>query len=719
MLPCIAQAQFDKNYTPISSSGTLPEEFIKTARAISEEDVRTVANESDRRAKEQFIIANNYFLRDLLLGGDVLVNDPLSLYVNKVADELLKNQPAIRQKIHIYVTKSSDVNAYAFDKGFIFVNVGLLAQLENEAQLAFVLSHEITHILKKHSITQYIEEIHLSTDNTYDVGSEENRVLAKYRFSKEQESEADQQGLVMMKESGYSIKALNGAFDVMQYSYLPFEILEFKKSFFEDNNLIIPDTLNLKKTSDIKSNDDYDDTKSSHPNIRKRKGAIEPDLTVSDESSRKKYIVSEDEFKKTREIARMELCRSYLINRDYVNAVYAAYIQLKKYPDNVYLKKVVGQALYNILVNKSTHKGAVETSSGAYTFDDDLSSNKYSIPDYEKIEGASQRLYYMLDKMTSAELNTVALSYVFKAHKQSPNDKVLSNLTDSLFAELVNSNSLFPGDFSKKTKAELKAKDTVKAQPEPEQEESKYSQIKKQQQQTEVATEENFVKYAFVDLLKDEEFVTRFSKMAKGLSHKPLADDTYVPPSKKKKSKKKKKGDQPLLGIDKVAFISPFYMKVRAKHGKEYVLYYESEEKQKFLSEIQEKCADRLHLQYAHISVKDLENGDIKRYNDNALINEWLSERFRHGDNNDEIVTTSEYTQRLVEELGTKYIAWTGVYNKKGKASRNTYFFMLMDIETGKLMKFETRYGRIKDTKDVITSLVYNSLMHVSKKPKS
>ena len=71
-------------------------------------------------------ISSNYFLRDLLLSGDVLVNDPLGNYVNRVADELLKNDPELRKQIHIYVIKSPHVNAHAFDKGFIFINVGLL-----------------------------------------------------------------------------------------------------------------------------------------------------------------------------------------------------------------------------------------------------------------------------------------------------------------------------------------------------------------------------------------------------------------------------------------------------------------------------------------------------------------------------------------------------------------------------------------------------------------
>jgi Zn-dependent protease with chaperone function len=713
----VSIAQFSKDYTPLVSSGALPAEFITTAKAISEQEISELGSVSDKSAKKQFIISNNYFLRDLLLSGNVLVNDPLSKYVNRVADELLKGQPALRQHLHIYVTRSSDVNAYAFDKGFIFVNAGLIAQLENEAQLAYILAHEITHVVKKHSVTQYIENIRLENGtSSYERGSNEERSLARYRFSKEQESEADMEGLKLMKQSGYSIKAMNGAFDVLQYSYLPFELIDFKKSFLEDEYLTLPDTLYLKKVSEVKSNDDYDDTKSTHPNIRKRRGAIEPDLKVEDEGSRKKYLVSETEFKNVREIARFELCRLYLTERDYMNAIYASYIQLQTYPDNLYLKKVMSKAMYNVLVNKpgSNTSNMSSVSIGG----SNMSSKQYTVPDYTTIEGASQRVYFMFDNMNSQELNTVALSFTFKAHKQYPKDPILSALTDSLFSVLVNGNSLFLNDFSKKSKAELKKGATVKVDTAAaDQEESKYSKIKKQQQKTEVETDDNFTKYAFVGLLKDEEFVSRFTKMAKGLTQKPITDDYSKTVTKK--AKKKKKNQVPLLGIDKVIFLDPFYMKVKNDHGTEYVKFYESEEHQKVLAGIQKKCADRLKLEYSTVTTKDISESDISKYNENAVLNDWLGERFSHGDNNYEMVTSSEYIQQLIKDAGTKYIAWSGIYNSKGKVHRNTYFFILLDLETGKLMKYETRYARGRDNKDLITSFVYNSLMHVHKKPKA
>jgi len=719
-------AQYATDYTPLKSSGMLPEEFLRTARSLSEEDLKTMGYGTDRIAKQQFTISSNYFLRDLLLSGDVLVNDPLTNYVNKVADELLKNDPELRKQLHIYVTKLPDVNAHAFDKGFIFINAGLLAQLENEAQLAYVIAHEITHVVKKHSVNQYIENIKLDRGiSTYETGSYEARDIAKYSFSKDNETEADAEGLVRIKESGYSVKALSGAFDVLQYSYLPFELVEFKKSFFEDEFLILPDTLFLKKTSEIKSNDDYDDTKSTHPNIRKRRGAVEPELVVADEASRKKYLVSEEEFKKAREIARFESCRLYLIDRDYVNAIYAAYILLEKYPENLYLKKIVAKALYNIAVTESNSNRNKPKYSYSVGNNARLNSKSYSIPDYEKIEGTSQRLYYMLDNLNAKELNIIALSYAFKAHKKNPEDVVLSALTDSLFSELVNSNELYMGDFSKSTKAQIIALDTAKVPVEAidtTAEESKYSKIKKQQQKVEITTDENFTKYAFVGLLQDSEFVKRYKKASKGLTKKEEEKkDNLTYKERKKRDEqlaKENKNKYALLGIEKVLFLEPFYMKVKSAGGNEMINYFESEEKQVKLAEIQKKCADRLKLGYETVNTKNMTTTDIDRYNLNSILNDWLTERFNHGDNVDEMVVGTDEMKSLIEKYGTKYLAWTGVYNEKSRKSHNTYFFILFNMETGEVMKYETRYTKSKDNVDLITSFVYNSLMHVHKSPK-
>src|SRR5438105_4657957 len=77
------QAQFTNDYTPIKSSGAIPSEFLATARTMSEAEIKGIGYGKDHDAKSQFTIHQNYLLHNLLLNGDVLVNDPLTRYVNK------------------------------------------------------------------------------------------------------------------------------------------------------------------------------------------------------------------------------------------------------------------------------------------------------------------------------------------------------------------------------------------------------------------------------------------------------------------------------------------------------------------------------------------------------------------------------------------------------------------------------------------------------------
>jgi Zn-dependent protease with chaperone function len=678
---------FNKNYTPLQSSGTLPDVFLKSARAQSAYELAIIPQQKDKIEKEQFIKANNYFIEDLLLSGQVLVNDPLTTYVNKVAAEVIKQNPAVgTPPVQLFVTKSPEVNAYAFDRGLIFVNIGLLAQLENEAQLAYILSHELLHINKKHSVTEYLKSQQTYKKNRYTDNEEDDLLLAQYRFSKEQEREADVEGLQLIKNTNYSVKAVMGAFDVMQYSYLPFELPEFKKSFFEDEYFKIPDTLNLKKVDVIRTNEDYDDSKSTHPNIRKRRLSIEDDIRSIEESGRKKYLVSEEDFKVIRETARFELCRIYLLKRDYTNAIYAAYILLQKYPDNIYLKKIVGKGLYNIVINKAdrTSENEIRISNGS----------SYSVNDYRTIEGESQRLYYLFENLSGKEINVMALSYAYRIAKQYPDDNALSILKDSLLFCLVNNNGLNLKDFFKKT-------DTVKTVVEEPAEESKYTTIKKMQEIVE-PIDTNFMTNAIWSLLKEEDFINRYKKIMEQADQEIPKDITA-------------KEDE-MLGVEKVIFIDPLYRRVMEnKYDEVTIKYEESEEQQLKLMDIQRKCAEQLKLQYVSIGTKHLTATDIEMYNESALINDWLAERFRHNDK-EEMMECSESIKNVINKKGTKYIVLNGVYNYDVKHS--VYFFMLLNLETGKILRTETKQKDEKDSDELLNEYVYNSLMHVTKRPK-
>lgn len=93
-----------------------------------------------------------------------LYDDPaVSRYVERIGAEVLQTSaytdpdtPANIRNTPFYfrVLDSSVVNAFALPGGYIYVTRGLLSYLENEAQLAMVLGHEIGHVLGRHSSEQ-------------------------------------------------------------------------------------------------------------------------------------------------------------------------------------------------------------------------------------------------------------------------------------------------------------------------------------------------------------------------------------------------------------------------------------------------------------------------------------------------------------------------------------------------------------------------------------
>ncbi|MBT8364861.1 MAG: M48 family metalloprotease [Deltaproteobacteria bacterium] len=96
-----------------------------------------------RAQKEQEALDNSGFL----------YRDPaLENYLNRMAEKLQENSIAPDFQIHVKVLNDPNLNAFAYPNGVIYVHSGILARLDNEAQLAALLSHEMTHCTHRHSL---------------------------------------------------------------------------------------------------------------------------------------------------------------------------------------------------------------------------------------------------------------------------------------------------------------------------------------------------------------------------------------------------------------------------------------------------------------------------------------------------------------------------------------------------------------------------------------
>jgi hypothetical protein len=70
-------------------------------------------------------------------------------YVKRVAQKLAANSD-LQVPLQITVLNSKEINAFAFPGGFVFVERGLLEAVDDESQLAGVVSHEMSHVVARH-----------------------------------------------------------------------------------------------------------------------------------------------------------------------------------------------------------------------------------------------------------------------------------------------------------------------------------------------------------------------------------------------------------------------------------------------------------------------------------------------------------------------------------------------------------------------------------------
>lgn len=777
------------NFSPLKSVGTLPDEVEMTGKDFIESSRNSVmkgGNKKDKKAKAQFLLESSYAIKELFISGRVLYNDPISQYVEKVRLEVTTSDLKLQGETKMFVIKSSVVNAFATNQGYIFITTGLLSQLENEAQLAFIICHELMHYKRKHVLKGYVENEKIERgDGAYRKSSIDKKYLAKSNYSKEHESEADGMGFDLFVLTDYNVDGANGTFDILKYSELPFEEIEFSpKSLLETEHLKMPvDYIKEDVGTPEGEDEEKDDKYSTHPNLKTRRDDILDKVASMDAKEKAKtrrlFVVSEETFNYVRKLARYDLCHTNLISRNYDKAFYEAYCLLQEDPDNLYLKKVILKSLYGLTKYKN----------GSRFKEVSLKSTK--------VEGESQRLNFLLEKFEKNELNVVALNYAWRLKKSLKSEDVEVNLiTEDIFYDMVKlhypSRSKFstearttPVDTARTATVEPEAKKTTKNKREEEDEEetkttksasksksktkstseSRTSKLKKKKK---IDEKTYFVTYAFVDLLKDPDFVDTYDRLSKQTKKDKSEEKKEV--SRRKSFKKKNKIEESeedddednqylieekevakkynykwdcyALGVDKVLFLNPFYLKIDERK-KAPVLYAGSDEAQKKFNDNISKTASDVNLNVEVLDKKQFNASSVEGYNDMGVLIDWLDERIDHKKLK---ILPTDYLQvdAISKKYDTEYIGLIGAINyvekKRGiglaiaisvmlpvyswlftfpylfTKSTHTYVYTIVfNMRTGLTEMVNIGNASLGDKQDVVGSFLYDHLKQISR----
>ncbi|MFM9945799.1 MAG: M48 family metallopeptidase [Bacteroidia bacterium] len=646
-----------ENYKTLLSVGSMPQDFRLLASEKYKRELDDIqkgdASKKDKKRKRNFALESNFAITDMMMSGRVIYGDELGAYVNKIADILLKDDKILREELRFYILKSTVANAFSTNQGIIFITSGLIAQVENEAQLAFIMAHEIVHYTEKHNYEQFKKrEAILKGAGRNSTVTIEEKLRSLYKYSKNNETEADEKGMELFLKTQYNPYAAISSFDVLLYSYLPYDMIEWNPSIFETEYYKFPENYTSDKLVEISADENEDDDELTHPNVGKRKTNITNVLDGKeiDTAGKSLYLVSKSEFLKIQKIARFELAALYIKSGNPAKAYYIAYLLDNTYGANRYTDKIKAMSLYSL-----EHHAA---------YDDDLDDYGCDEDDYE---GEVQQIAKFFSKLKDKELSVLAAKYLWQMSVKYADDAQLKRMRDQVFIDLLVINKVTKRGF---TDFKPATTDTVKIG------KTKVDKLKSKQK----TKADKYYFAAFYELLKDRTFKSYFAEMTKTLTDSEKSEDEEEDgeddrPKKKEKKEKKKSGlfkkEEQEKSHDEIISMLLFSPDFSARYnGKSYLL--DDEATQDDIAEYYKEEASRAGINLTVLDNAGKDNFDTEAFNNFALLNDWLIERVSNDTLTMELYQ-KEFLGSTFDDYKTKYLGWTGFKYSEDKREFNGY----------------------------------------------
>jgi len=153
-------------------------------------------------------------------------SDPITIYVQRLGQQLAVHAPVEKWPYTFHVVNQKEINAFALPGGPVFVNLGTIQAADNEAELAGVMAHEISHVVQRHGTRAASRQMAAQLPLAFLGAVMGGGALAQmaqmgYSFgvgsyflrnSRKAESEADLLGTDIMYDSGFNPRAMSDFF---------------------------------------------------------------------------------------------------------------------------------------------------------------------------------------------------------------------------------------------------------------------------------------------------------------------------------------------------------------------------------------------------------------------------------------------------------------------------------------------------------------------------
>jgi len=161
----------------------------------------------------------------------VVKNDSVNELVDKIIFRITDKNNIDRDAINVHIVEKDEINAFAMPGDHLVIYTGLIANCDNESELAGVICHEIAHIRKSHVMKKLVKEIGLTALISITTGGNSPQLVKKLAkelsskaYDRELETEADLVGVdYMIKAELDPAKLADFLYKLASSDYLPEE----------------------------------------------------------------------------------------------------------------------------------------------------------------------------------------------------------------------------------------------------------------------------------------------------------------------------------------------------------------------------------------------------------------------------------------------------------------------------------------------------------------
>ena len=331
----------------------LKESYYREASDQQKKLVNSLAKEF--RDDYKYIYESRFKEVSELLKSSRVVTDPVAhQYLQSILKKIVDVSPELKPlQVRLVFSRDWWPNAYSMGEGTLAINAGLMINLNNEAELVFVLCHELAHFYLDHSnkaIKKNVEtlnsdvfktEMKRITKQEYNAGRQLDSLvnLISYGFrrhGRDNEAEADKYAFAFMKKTGYDCNGIVTCLQLLDKiddsgfskplvmeQVFSFNDYPFKKRWVQKESMIFGQMTN----DDSPLTQKEKDSLKTHPDCEKRIALLAD--SIRGYTGGKTFIVNESYFNQLKKDFRVEMTEQLYKDKNLSRNLYYCLLMLQ------------------------------------------------------------------------------------------------------------------------------------------------------------------------------------------------------------------------------------------------------------------------------------------------------------------------------------------------------------------------------------------------------